>query len=225
MTGGRHAALLRRLALAAREGRSAWLPDGVLPEEAAAALEAGAVALGSAAAGRMKRTGRGLPGRRPGEVLGPPEVPGPVKAVRIHVDGASRGNPGPAGFGAILEPLPDGPPVAHSAYLGETTNNVAEYQALLWALGEARRRGFDVVEVRSDSELMVRQMRGEYRVKQPHLQALHAQATRAASGFRHFSIRHLPRQENAAADRLANRAIEEGRAGWATPRRAERGPE
>ncbi len=225
MTEGRHAAVLRRLAAAAREGGSAWLPEGVSPEEAAAALEAGAEALGSAASRGGKRRGRGLPAQRPGETLGAAEMPGPVRAVRIHVDGASRGNPGPAGFGAILEPLPDGPPLAHGAYLGETTNNVAEYQALLWALGEARRRGFDSAEVRSDSELMVRQIRGEYRVKQPHLQRLHAQATALARGFRRFSIRHVRREENAAADALANRAIDEARAGRAAPRRAARGAE
>ncbi len=208
MSKQRDAAVLRRLAAAARREDTAWLPAGLSPEDAATALEAGAAAL--APPPGDKKTGGGR--RRAPERSGPasePDALGPAKSVRIHVDGASRGNPGPAGFGAILEGIPDGPCLVHSGYLGETTNNVAEYQALLWALAEARRRGFDAAEVRSDSELMVKQMRGEYRVKHPRLHALHAQATALARGFGTFSIRYVPREQNAAADALANRAIDE----------------
>ena len=195
MTAGRHGPVLRRLAAAARRGALAPLPAGITAAEAAAALEAAAEALGAPPAGARR------------------EAAPAGGLVRLHVDGAARGNPGPAGFGAILDAAPDGPRIVHCGYLGEATNNVAEYQALLWALGEARRRGFEAVEIRSDSELMVKQMRGEYRVKHPRLRDLHARAAALARGFRAFSIRHVPREENAEADALANRAIDERRGG------------
>jgi ribonuclease HI len=207
MMGARHAAVLRHLAAAAREGATRWPPEGIAPAEAAAALEAGAEALESS-----RRLKGAVPGRRRADRLGAPEGParpGGGASARIHVDGASRGNPGPAGVGAVLEGLPDGTRLTHSGYVGVTTNNVAEYQALLWALGEARRRGCSAVEIFSDSELLVRQMRGQYRVKQPHLQALHAQVTALAREFRAFRIQYVPRELNAEADALANRGIEE----------------
>ena len=188
MTVTGHGPVLRRLAAAARGGALGPLPAGITAAEAADALEAGADALAAP----------------PGDAAPPDGL------LRIHVDGAARGNPGPAGFGAILDAGPAGPRIVHGGYLGEATNNVAEYQALLWALAEARRRGFGAVEVRSDSELMVKQMRGEYRVKHPRLRDLHGQAIALARGFRTFSIRHVPREENGEADALANRAIDEG---------------
>lgn len=221
MTAGCRAAVLRRLAAAARRGALGPLPEGVSAEDAAAALEAGADALGKPA-GAGGSPGRAIPGgapQAPGEAGHPPPTPGAGGCVRISVDGAARGNPGPAGFGAILEGTPDGPRLVHAGYLGEATNNVAEYQALLWALAEARRRGFEAVEVRSDSELMVKQMRGEYRVKHPRLRGLHAKAAALARAFRAFSIRHVPRGDNAEADALANRAIDEGQRGRGARRR------
>ncbi len=237
MTAGDHGAVLRRLAAAARRGILTPLPEGVSADEAAAALEAGAEALGP-----TPRIGRGLGRPSADEAAGAPAGGGSVRIhpadepagglvrihpadepagglVRIHIDGAARGNPGPAGFGAILEVPPDGPRIVHCGFLGEATNNVAEYQALLWALAEARRRGFEAAEVRSDSELMVKQMRGEYRVKHPRLRGLHARAAALARGFRAFSIRYVPREENAEADALANRAIDEGQRGRAARRR------
>ncbi|HEY7675775.1 MAG TPA: ribonuclease HI family protein [Candidatus Methylomirabilis sp.] len=204
MMAGRHGPLLRRLALAARRGALGPLPAGITADEAAAALDAGADALGAPPADAAP------------PAAGPHREAAPTGGlVRIHVDGAARGNPGPAGFGVILDAGPDGPRIVHGGYLGEATNNVAEYQALLWALAEARRRGFGAVEVRSDSELMVKQMRGEYRVKHPRLRGLHARAAALARAFRAFSIRHVPREENGEADALANRAIDEGRGGRA----------
>jgi len=202
MTAGRHGPVLRRLAAAARQGALGPLPAGTTADEAIAALEAGADALGAPPAEAARPAGAAR--REAGPAGG---------LVRIHVDGAARGNPGPAGIGVILDAAPDGPRLVHCGYLGETTNNVAEYQALLWALAEARRRGFGAVEVRSDSELMVKQMRGEYRVKHPRLRGLHARAAALARGFRAFSIRHVPREENGEADALANRAIDERRGG------------
>ncbi|PTL35209.1 ribonuclease H [Candidatus Methylomirabilis limnetica] len=135
----------------------------------------------------------------------------------IHIDGAARGNPGPAGIGALLEagsgPLQQG----FCRYIGEATNNVAEYEALLLALREARKFQPTVVKIRSDSQLLVRQIQGRYRVKNIRLIALHAQARDlinqlSALGCR-FSIEHIGRELNGQADALANRAIDEALSG------------
>ncbi len=128
-----------------------------------------------------------------------------------YIDGAARGNPGPAAIGVVLYAgaKPDGEPVFESgATLGSTTNNTAEYRALLSALGKARDLGAKVVAVRSDSQLLVRQMTGQYRVKQPHLQLLHGQAKRLEAGFEHVSYEHIPRTQNRRADQLANQALD-----------------
>ena len=138
-----------------------------------------------------------------------PKAAGPRSAawLRIHVDGAARGNPGPAGAGAVLaggrkkEEL--------SVPLGETTNNVAEYCALVLALQRAARMGVERVEVFTDSELMTKQVTGEYRVKDKQLQVLHLLVGDLRKGFKEFSISHVPREQNRAADRLANRAVSE----------------
>jgi ribonuclease HI len=136
----------------------------------------------------------------------PGESPG---ATRIHIDGAARGNPGPAGVG-ILITGPDGRVVEQiHRSIGEATNNVAEYRALLLALERARALGCSEVAVYSDSELLVRQLQGRYQVRHPVLRALHAKARDRITGFRRFDITHVPREENAEADALANRGIEE----------------
>ena len=125
-----------------------------------------------------------------------------------EIDGASRGNPGPASYAVILR-KPDGS-VAHqiSKYLGHHTNNVAEYHALIAALDYAARHGLRVLRVRSDSELLVRQMNGLYRVKDTKLRPLHERAKKLAQGIPHFSIQHVRRELNQAADRLANQALD-----------------
>lgn len=125
------------------------------------------------------------------------------------MDGASRGNPGPSGFGVHLE-LDSGDVVEVSGWLGVTTNNVAEYSGLIEALTVARSAGATEVEIISDSELLVKQMLGEYRVKHPNLIPLFRQARSIASGFRRFSIRHTLRAGNKDADRLANLAVDRG---------------
>lgn len=127
----------------------------------------------------------------------------------IHIDGAARGNPGPAGIGVVLEDRLAGTRREVCRYLGEATNNAAEYHALLTALEIARQAGIDRVHVLSDSELIVRQVRGEYRVRHPVLQKLHQRVREALRGFREITVDHVPRAENAEADRLANRAIDE----------------
>jgi ribonuclease HI len=130
-----------------------------------------------------------------------------VKVV-VHVDGGARGNPGPAAAAAVVS-TPDGQVLDESArLLGETTNNVAEYRALLLGLERARDLGADEVEVVNDSELVARQVTGDYRVKHPDLVPLHRAAMEALRPLRAWSIRSVPRAENAAADALVNRALD-----------------
>jgi ribonuclease HI len=132
-----------------------------------------------------------------------------VKAT-LFADGAARGNPGPAGAGAILlgergEVLAE----LHRA-LGRATNNVAEYEALILGLEEAKRRGIARIDVRMDSMLVVRQMQGLWRIKHPGLRPLALRAGALLAEFPERTIEHVPRDENSLADKLANRAIDEG---------------
>jgi ribonuclease HI len=124
------------------------------------------------------------------------------------IDGGSRGNPGPAGCGIVIE-LSDGRRETHTLFLDTTTNNVAEYAALLALLERATALGVTRLEARSDSELLVKQLNGEYRVKASHLQPLWLRASELRRGFARFAISHVRRAANAEADRLANRAMDE----------------
>jgi ribonuclease HI len=125
----------------------------------------------------------------------------------IYTDGAARGNPGPAAFAYVI--TRDGATVAEdSGCLGRTTNNVAEYTALLRALERAQQLGAENVIVHSDSELMVKQMKGEYQVKHPDLRALYQQARELCNHFRAVSLVHVRRKENSRADRLCNEALD-----------------
>jgi ribonuclease HI len=129
--------------------------------------------------------------------------------LRIHIDGASRGNPGEAGFGVHVAG-PDGEEVAGLyGYLGEATNNVAEYQALLHALRWALDQKATRIVIYSDSELVVRQIEGRYKVKHPDLRPLHDEARRLLARFAYVRIEHVPRERNREADRLANQALDE----------------
>ena len=129
-----------------------------------------------------------------------------VTAATLFVDGGARGNPGPAGAGVVLEV---GEKVVRlGEYLGEATNNVAEYKALLLGLKAAADMGLSELEIRSDSELMVRQLNGQYKVKSQALMGLYFSAIKLLSGFRKSSLKHIPREENKEADRLANMAID-----------------
>lgn len=128
----------------------------------------------------------------------------------IYTDGGSRGNPGPAGIGAVI--TKGGAQVASiSEFLGATTNNVAEYTALIRALEKSLECGIEKVEVRTDSELMVKQMNGEYRVKNEGLKPLFLQAQMLKSRFASFAIVHVRREFNKEADRLANIAMDLGK--------------
>jgi ribonuclease HI len=123
---------------------------------------------------------------------------------RASIDGAARGNPGPAGAGVYVEAERDRPVLEFYEPLGRTTNNVAEYRALLLALERAEEAGADEVEIRSDSRLLVEQMRGNFKIRAEHLKPLLSEAVLRAKRFRSFSITHIPRENNTRADRLAN---------------------
>jgi ribonuclease HI len=133
-----------------------------------------------------------------------------VKLV-VHVDGGARGNPGPAAAAAVVS-APEGDVLdeAHE-YLGVATNNVAEYRGLLLGLGRARALGADEVEVVNDSELVAKQVNGIYKVKHPDMKPLHAAAMDALAGFARWSVRSVPRAQNAAADALVNQALDAAR--------------
>jgi ribonuclease HI len=127
----------------------------------------------------------------------------------IHTDGAARGNPGPAGAGAILRDAATGEVVAEVAQgLGRATNNVAEWTAVRLALEEARRLGATHVDVRMDSQLVARQISGMYRVKHPDLQPIHAAVMTLLRSFDGYTVGHVPRELNKDADRLSNVAID-----------------
>jgi ribonuclease HI len=134
------------------------------------------------------------------------------------VDGGARGNPGEAGCGIVLE-FADGRREEHTLFLGVATNNVAEYAALLAALERAVALGVRDLEVHADSELLVRQMGGEYRVKARHLQPLWLRAQQLARSLDRFAIVHVERRANRAADRLANRAMDERGSSLPRPQR------
>ena len=125
----------------------------------------------------------------------------------VHIDGASSGNPGPAAAAVVI--TADDGTVVHEEgyYLGRATNNVAEYYALLLALEELLTLKAEAAVVYSDSELLVRQVSGEYRVKDRALRFLHARVKRMAGALRRFEVRHVPREQNRAADDLAKRAV------------------
>jgi ribonuclease HI len=132
----------------------------------------------------------------------------PVRT-RLFTDGAARGNPGPAGAGAVII-SPDGHVVAKvGKFLGDETNNVAEYMGLIIGLKRAKAMGIKELDVLADSELMVKQLNGDYAVKAEHLKPLHEEAKGLLKAFSEIEIRHIPREENAQADAMSNRAIDE----------------
>lgn len=132
-------------------------------------------------------------------------------ALIAYTDGGARGNPGPAGAGVVLYDATGKEEVATiSEYIGEATNNVAEYTAVLMALQRAKELGASEVHVRMDSELVQRQMTGVYRVKQPHLQTLFVRIYNLAQQFRKVSYEHVRREKNKRADELANEAMDRG---------------
>jgi ribonuclease HI len=126
----------------------------------------------------------------------------------VNVDGGARGNPGPAAIAAVVA-TPDGEVLEErSERIGKATNNVAEYRAVLLGIERAKALGASELELVGDSELVVRQVLGDYRVKEAGLRPLHAQVRKALDDFDRWSIRHVRREENEAADALVNDALD-----------------
>ena len=130
----------------------------------------------------------------------------PTQRYEVYIDGASRGNPGPAGVGVVFTDGSATPLREFAQYLGETTNNVAEYLALIYALQEALRHGYTALRVKTDSELLARQVNGIYRVRHPQLRLFHDLVLHLRGGFQEVSVEHIPREQNTRADRLAGLA-------------------
>ena len=153
------------------------------------------------------------------DLFGDLEQKRPPNYCVAYVDGGARGNPGPAGYGVVIEDQSRRRIATLSQYLGHQTNNYAEYSGLIAALQYAVQHNCKALKVVSDSELMVRQVRGEYKVKNAVLQELHAQVRALLRKLDWFEIEHVLREKNREADRLANAAMDTGR-GKAGPQTA-----
>jgi probable phosphoglycerate mutase len=141
-----------------------------------------------------------------------------------HIDGGSRGNPGPAAYGVSIETAQGQPVTAFGKFIGVTTNNFAEYQGLLACLEYALNHHYQNLRVRTDSELMARQIAGHYKVRSPDLKPLYDKAKALISRLESFSIRHVYREQNREADRLANQAMDDAEQGIVLPEPALRAP-
>jgi len=131
------------------------------------------------------------------------------KRLRVFSDGAARGNPGPAGAGAVVLDAKGKVLARVGKFLGRQTNNVAEYEGVILGIARAKELGATEIEVRADSLLLIRQLEGAYQVKNAALKALHAKAKELLRSFEHVDLRHVPREENTLADEMSNRAIDE----------------
>lgn len=173
---------------------------GLTREQAGRVLERAAQLLEQAAAPSLPRTvSREVPAVGASNAL----------RMRVYSDGAARGNPGPAGAGAVLVE-PNGQVVDRlGKFLGTQTNNFAEYMGLILGLRRAKELGVQEIEVFADSELMIRQLGGRYQVKSPSLRPLYEEALELLNAFNRVKLVHVPREMNAAADEMSNRAIDE----------------
>ncbi len=126
----------------------------------------------------------------------------------VNVDGGARGNPGPAAIGVVVQAAGGEVLEERGERIGRATNNVAEYRALLAGIESAAAHGASELELVGDSELIVRQVEGRYKVKDPTMRELHAEVKRALAPFERWSIRHVRREQNAEADRLVNAALD-----------------
>ena len=133
-----------------------------------------------------------------------------MSRLTVNVDGGARGNPGPAAVGVVVRDAAGEVLEEAGERIGRATNNVAEYRALLLGIERAAALGASELELIGDSELIVRQVKGEYKVKDAAMRKLHAQVKRALEPFDRWSIRHVRREENADADRLVNEALDGG---------------
>jgi ribonuclease HI len=147
------------------------------------------------------------------------QTAGPPAGVHIaNIDGASRGNPGPAAYAVVLRDAEGKIVLELAKKIGRETNNVAEYYALLAALDYAVNQGISALRIRSDSELLVRQMQGRYKVKSPELKPLHERASKLVRQVAYFAIEHVRRELNRDADALANVALDSGNVSTAAPK-------
>jgi ribonuclease HI len=143
-------------------------------------------------------------------LFGEPEAkPAPAAAYRVSIDGGSRGNPGPAAYGVVIRDANGGIVSKLKKYIGRFSNNVAEYYGLIAALDYAQSHGLRAIRVESDSELLVKQMRGLYKVKSADLQPLYERAQKMSKAFDSFRIDHVYREQNREADALVNEALDE----------------
>lgn len=142
--------------------------------------------------------------------LFPVEAPRPQTALLAHIDGGARGNPGPSGYGVFLQDAQRKTIAELSHYLGRQTNNFAEYSGLIAALEYALQHGFVALRVCSDSELLVKQIKGIYKVRNERLRPLYERAQKLILQLEDFRIEHVRRELNRDADRLANKAMDEG---------------
>jgi len=146
---------------------------------------------------------------RGGGLFGEPEQQAKPAAYRANIDGGSRGNPGPASYGVVIR-NPHGEVIARlKKYIGRTTNNVAEYYGLIAALDYAQSNNIRALRIESDSELLVKQMRGQYKVKSADLKPLFERAKKMSQSLASFRIEHVYREQNVEADALANEAMDE----------------
>jgi ribonuclease HI len=138
----------------------------------------------------------------------------PADVITAYTDGGARGNPGPSGYGVVINDSNGHKIAGFSKYLGKQTNNYAEYSGLLAALEYAVQHGYKALKVISDSELMVKQIKGQYKVSNLQLKELHTRAKELISKLEWFQIQHVLRGHNAEADRLANQAMDQGSGGF-----------
>jgi len=138
-----------------------------------------------------------------------PKPAAAAAAYRINIDGGSRGNPGPASYGVLIRDANGGVVAKLKKYIGRFTNNVAEYYGLIAAMDYAQSHGIRAIRIESDSELLVKQMRGQYKVKSADLQPLYERAQKMSKAFDSFRIDHVYREQNREADALANEALDE----------------
>ena len=150
------------------------------------------------------------PAKAASSLFGPSQAPTPERYLIAHIDGGARGNPGPAGYGVAVRDSAGKPIAELSEYLGHRTNNYAEYSGLLGALDYCLKQGEHALKVISDSELMVKQLNGIYKVKSPELKVLYDEARKSINHLQWFRAEHVLREKNEDADRLANEAMDRG---------------
>jgi len=142
-----------------------------------------------------------------GQGIEKPNMDKSPKRLTLYVDGASRGNPGPAAIGVVIKDEKGATALRMSSSIGRATNNQAEYSALITALEEAKRLGAEHVDIRTDSQLMAEHIQGNYKVRNAHIRPLFEEVKRLLAAFKSYGIDHIPRERNGEADSLANEAL------------------